>query len=97
MNCHLGIRRRTILQSWDAASKLGESNDWSVCTTWIIQDGKYYLMDVLRDRLDYPSLRARAIEHARAYTANKILVEDVGIGMGLIQDLQKAGNAGCCR
>ena len=80
-----------ILQSWDAASKLGESNDWSVCTTWLIQDGKYYLMHVLRDRLDYPSLRARAIEHARAYTANKIIVEDVGVGMGLIQDLQKAG------
>jgi predicted phage terminase large subunit-like protein len=81
----------TVLQSWDAASKQGESNDWSVCTTWMIQDGKYYLMDVLRERLEYPSLRARAIEHARAYTPNKILVEDAGIGMGLIQDLQKAG------
>jgi predicted phage terminase large subunit-like protein len=80
-----------ILQSWDAASKLGESNDWSVCTTWLLQDGKYYLMHVLRERLDYPSLRARAIEHARAYIANKILVEDAGVGTGLIQDLQKAG------
>ena len=80
-----------ILQSWDAASKLGESNDWSVCTTWLIQDGKYYLMHVLRERLEYPALKARAIEHARAYTPNKILVEDAGIGMGLIQDLQKAG------
>ena len=79
------------MQSWDAASKQGESNDWSVCTTWMIQDGKYYLMDVLRERLEYPSLRARAIEHARAYTPNKILVEDAGIGMGLIQDLQKVG------
>ena len=57
----------------------------------MIQDGKYYLMDVLRERLEYPSLRARAIELARAYTPNKILVEDAGIGMGLIQDLQKAG------
>jgi predicted phage terminase large subunit-like protein len=38
-----------------------------------------------------PSLRARAIEHARAYIANKILVEDAGVGTGLIQDLQKAG------
>ena len=80
-----------VLQSWDAASKLGESNDWSVCTTWLIQAGKNYLMHVLRDRLDYPSLKARALEHARAYIANKILVEDAGVGMGLIQDLQKAG------
>jgi phage terminase large subunit-like protein len=42
-------------------------------------------------RLKYPSLRACVIEHARAYTPNKILVEDAGIGMGLIQDSQKAG------
>jgi predicted phage terminase large subunit-like protein len=48
-------------------------------------------MHVLRERLDYPSLRARAIEHARANIANKILVEDAGVGTGLIQDLQKAG------
>jgi predicted phage terminase large subunit-like protein len=82
-----------ILQSWDAASKLGELNDWSVCTSWLIQDGNYYLLHVLRDRLDYPSLRARAIEHARAYAANKIIVEDVGVGIGLIQDLQKAAIA----
>ena len=86
-----------ILQSWDAASKSGESNDWSVCTTWLIQDGKYYLMHVLRDRLDYPSLRARAIEHARAYTANKIIVEELGIGVSLIQELAKSLAPGCAR
>jgi hypothetical protein len=40
-----------ILQSWDTASKLGESSDWSVCTTWLFQENKYYLMDVLRERL----------------------------------------------
>jgi hypothetical protein len=43
-----------ILQSWDTALKFGGSNDWSVCTTWLIQDGRYYLMHVLRR----PPLRA---------------------------------------
>jgi phage terminase large subunit-like protein len=42
-----------VLQSWDPASKEGASNDWSVCTTWLIQDGNYYLMHVLRERLDF--------------------------------------------
>jgi hypothetical protein len=65
-----------LLQSWDTANKISGANDWSVCTTWLIQEGNYYLIDVLRERLDYPSLRERAIAHARAYRANKIVVEE---------------------
>ena len=79
-----------LLQSWDPASKISDDNDWSVCTTWLIQDDKYYLVHVLRERLDYPSLRERAIAHARTCQANKIVVEESGIGVSLIQELQKA-------
>ena len=79
-----------VVQSWDTASKGGELNDWSVCTTWLIQDRRYYLIDVLREQLDYPSLRARAIAHARAYKPNRIVIEDTGVGTGLIQELKKA-------
>ncbi len=46
------------------ASKEGGHNDWSVCTTWLHHENKYYLMDVLRGRFDYPTLKARAISHA---------------------------------
>ena len=81
-----------VVQSWDTASKIAGSNDWSVCTTWLLQDGKYYLMHVLRERLDYPSLRARAIAHARAYNPNKLVIEDTGVGTGLIQDLKKVSS-----
>ena len=80
-----------IIQSWDTASKTGETNDWSVCTTWLIQERKYYLMHVLRERLDYPELKKRAIEHARAYNAQKIYVEDTGVGTGLIGEMKGAG------
>jgi len=79
------------IQSWDTAAKDGAENDWSVCTTWRIQDGKYYLIDVLRKKLDYPSLKAQAIAHARKFSANKIFIEDIGIGTALIQELKKAG------
>jgi predicted phage terminase large subunit-like protein len=78
-----------VLQSWDTANKISGTNDWSVCTTWVIQDANYYLIDVLRERLDYPSLRERAIGHARTYKADKIVVEEAVIGAGLIQELQK--------
>jgi predicted phage terminase large subunit-like protein len=80
-----------ILQSWDTASKFGGSNDWSVCTTWLIQDGRYYLLHVLRERLDYSALKERGNAHAWAYKANKIVIEDAGAGTYLIQVLNKLG------
>jgi predicted phage terminase large subunit-like protein len=79
------------IQSWDTAAKDGAENDWSACSTWRIIDGKYYLIDVLRQRLDYPALRARAITHARRCNIQKLLVEDIGIGTALIQELRNAG------
>ena len=35
-----------IIQSWDTASKDGAQNDWSVCTTWMLVDKCYYLLDL---------------------------------------------------
>jgi predicted phage terminase large subunit-like protein len=80
-----------VIQSWDTASKEGGQNDWSVCTTWYFHEGKHYLIDVFRDRLNYPSLKAKAIELARRYTPNKILIEDTGVGTGLIAELHQLG------
>ena len=80
-----------IIQSWDTASGVGVLNDWSVCTTWLLHDRSYYLMHVLRERLDYPSLKARAIAHAHEYKPNKILIEDTGVGKGLVPELKNAG------
>jgi hypothetical protein len=37
-----------VVQSWDVASKAGGHNDWSICTTWGIRDGTYWLLDVRR-------------------------------------------------
>ena len=78
-------------QSWDTGSKDGALNDYSVCTTWLLHEAKYYLWHVLRERLDYPSLKARAIAHAREYRPHKILIEDTGVGTALVEELKKAG------
>jgi hypothetical protein len=79
----------SVIQSWDTASKEGGQNDWSVCTTWLRHERKYYLMDVLRGRFDYPTLRARALSHAAAHKPNKILIEDTGVGTALLAELKK--------
>jgi predicted phage terminase large subunit-like protein len=80
-----------IVQSWDTASKAGTTNDWSVCTTWMIRGKDYYLLDVLRQRLEYPDLRRCIIAHARAQKAATVLIEDAGSGIHLIQDLKREG------
>ncbi|MEH6952671.1 phage terminase large subunit [Nitrobacter sp. NHB1] len=80
---------RFCVQSWDVASKQGLQNDWSVCTTWLILEKRYYLADVLRGRFDYPTLKARVIAEAKHHGANAILIEDAGIGTALAQDLKQ--------
>lgn len=77
-----------IVQSWDTAQKVAENNDYSVCTTWLVKGSDYYLLDVVRERLDYPSLKRRVVELARRHNARCVLIEDKGAGTSLIQDLR---------
>jgi predicted phage terminase large subunit-like protein len=79
---------RFVIQSWDTANKEGGQNDWSVCTTWLIHENKYYLIDILRGRFDYPTLKARVLEHANLHRPSKILIEDAGVGTALAQELR---------
>ena len=77
-----------IIQSWDVAHKQGEENDYSVCTTWLVHENKYYLIDVLRGRFDYPTLRRRVSDQAELHKASQVLIEDAGVGTALIQELK---------
>ena len=77
------------LQSWDTASKGGPNNDWSVCTTWIVtRKRQWYLIDVWRQRVDYPTLKAKVQELAKRFRARRVLVEDTSAGTPLVQDLR---------
>jgi predicted phage terminase large subunit-like protein len=80
--------RFLTLQSWDTASKGGPDNDWSVCTTWIVTHTKrWYLVDVWRQRVDYPGLKAATQMLARQWGARRVLVEDTAAGIALVQEL----------
>ncbi|WP_170971265.1 phage terminase large subunit [Mesorhizobium sp. GR13] len=80
-----------IIQSWDTASKIAVTNDWSVCVTVLERRGEFYLIDVFRKRVDFPRLRQAAIELARKHSPRLVLVEDAGVGPALIADLRQAG------
>jgi predicted phage terminase large subunit-like protein len=92
--CPARVPNDRIIQSWDTASKAKELSDYSVCTTWLHQGKHYYLLDVLREKLDYPSLKRRVLEHAFRHEANTVLIEDKGSGTSLIQDIQQEDSYG---
>jgi phage terminase large subunit-like protein len=81
-----------VIQSWDTAIKVDATNDCSVCATLLVDDQRnYYLLEVVRDRLLYPELKAQAISHAKKHRPDTILIEEAGLGRTLIKDLKAAG------
>lgn len=80
-----------ILQSWDTAYKCGVLNDYSVGTTWGVSDTNFYLLDVFRDRLEYPDLKRAIVERFRKFDPFKVLIEDKASGISLLQELQSEG------
>jgi predicted phage terminase large subunit-like protein len=77
-----------IVQSWDVASTTADTADWSVCTTWLMVKRTYYLLDVWRGRLEFPDIKRKVISLAREYSPNRILIEQAGPGLHLIQELK---------
>jgi predicted phage terminase large subunit-like protein len=82
------------VQSWDTANKATDLSDFSVCTTWGARDGRFYLLDVFRRRLNYPELKRAARELAQRYRPTSILIEDKASGTPLAQDLRSDGIVG---
>ena len=80
-----------LIQSWDTANKESEFADYSVCTTWKAHDNVYYLLDVYRARLNYPTLKQRVIQKNEEYQPDVILIEDKASGTQLIQELRNQG------
>jgi len=84
-----------IILSWDTASKATQLSGFSVCTVLGIVNKNIYLLEVVRDRFEYPDLRAKAVALARTkwfgHKPEIILVEDKASGQSLIQDLKRDG------
>jgi predicted phage terminase large subunit-like protein len=77
-----------IVQSWDTANKVGELNDYSVCTTWGVYEKRFYLLHGYRERLDFPGLKRKVRAFDERFDPNVILIEDKASGTQLIQELK---------
>lgn len=81
----------SILLSCDTANKAAEVNDFSVITVWGVTNSKYYLLDVIRKRVEFPALRRLVVDAARNHRHPIILIEDKASGTQLIQELKQEG------
>lgn len=76
----------------DTAMKTKERHDYSVFECWGKgEDGKAYLIDLVRGKWEAPELKKRAVDFwAKHQGCRKMIVEDKASGTGLIQELKKA-------
>ena len=82
-----------IMVSWDTASTISETADYSVGTVWGAKGLDFYLLDIVRDRFEVPELRREVIRLAREWGVDQTVIEDTELGRAIVQDLRRAGEA----
>ncbi|WP_335948449.1 phage terminase large subunit [Salipiger bermudensis] len=87
-------RYEGVIQSWDTAAVPGESNDYSVCTTWGLLGNHIDLLDVHRGQHIYPEMRHIAQQLRTRWKPEVVVIEAVGSGIGLYQELYRAYGRG---
>ena len=77
------------LVSWDASFKDADGSSFCVGQVWARSGSLYYLVDQVRDRMDYPTFK-RAVESLSAKwpEARVVLIEDKANGPAVIADLR---------
>lgn len=79
------------VQSWDTASSTEPGSAWSVCTTWGYFDGRWHLLEVLRQRMDYWDLKRAVIRLWKKWKADRVIIEDASTGPPLWAELRADG------
>lgn len=77
-----------IVQSWDTAFKTQEFNDYSACVTMGVNSNGYYVVDIYRDKIEFPELTKRVTSQYFKHNPDVILIEDKASGQSIIQQLK---------
>jgi predicted phage terminase large subunit-like protein len=84
-----------IIVSWDTAMSSKELSSYSACVVLQVKGETVYVLDVIRERLEYPDLKRKVIAGYRqwrnACSRCELVIENKGSGMSLIQDLKREG------
>jgi len=79
----------SVVISCDSAFKAGASNDYSVLEVWGVSKTGFFLLDLVRRRLEFPELRQVAEQLAEKWAPRAFLIEDRASGQSLIQALRR--------
>jgi predicted phage terminase large subunit-like protein len=77
-----------LVISIDTAMKGTQLADFSVATVWLGRGDHCFLLDLWRERVDYPHLRHAVWRLREKHPKATLLIEDKGSGTSLIQDLR---------
>ena len=80
-----------VVMAWDTASKVEETNDYSASVTFGRLGGQAWLLEVFRDKLEYPELKEAIRQRQKRHRADVVLIEDAGSGQNLLADLKRDG------
>ena len=75
--------------SWDIALSETESGDYSACVVLLQRREVFYVLEVVRGRFPFDTLKQKVMEVKRRYDSPTLLIEDSPISRGLIQSLRE--------
>jgi predicted phage terminase large subunit-like protein len=78
-----------IIMSWDIALSETESGDYSACVVLLRRGEVFYVLEVVRGRFPFDTLKQKVLEVKRRYASPTLLIEDSPISRGLIQSLRE--------
>ena len=78
-----------IIMSWDIALSEMESGDYSACVVLLVRKEVFYILEVVRGRFPFETLKRKVMEVKKRYSPAKLLMEDSPISRGLIQSLRE--------
>ena len=78
-----------IIMSWDIALSETESGDYSACVVLLQRREVFYVLEVVRGRFPFDTLKQKVMEVKRRYDSPTLLIEDSPISRGLIQSLRE--------
>ncbi len=88
------------LMAWDTAFEANNRADYSACTLWGVfempdENGvdqiNIILLNAFRDRMEFPTLKKRAIEEYKEWEPDSVIIEKKASGAPLIYELRAMG------
>jgi predicted phage terminase large subunit-like protein len=76
--------------SWDIALSEEEKGDYSAGVVLLQRREKFFVLEVIRERLRFDELKHKILEVKKRYGGGTLLIEDSPISKGLIQSLEEA-------